>query len=257
MINYIKKILGFIYFLISYFGSSLFIIAVNGFNLEKARPDLIRNVSSQSQFAIKVLGIKIDLKHFEKLHGKNYLIVCNHLSYLDIFVISSFIPTAFVTSNEMKETPFLGQVCILGGCLFVERRSKKGIRDEINHLARCLKEGMNVVIFPEAKSGNGEELLKFRSSLYQAAIVADVPVIPFCLNYKKINNEAVTLKNRDKIFWYGEMTFFPHFLSLLKIKSIEVELNIFSSIKSQDKVELLNDTYTKINENFKAVTRLP
>jgi 1-acyl-sn-glycerol-3-phosphate acyltransferase len=248
-----KKIISFALFMTSYMTTSLFIHSLCLFSFKRSRKYLIKNISRHTKFGLYLLDIKLKTKIANLKTNQNYLIVCNHLSYLDIFVISSVFPACFVTSYEMKETPFLGQVCSLGGCLFVERRSKKGLSNEIINLTNALKENMNVVIFPEATSGNGEGVLKFRSPLFQAAIEAKREVLPLCLNYLTADNEPVTLKNRDSLFWYGDMTFFSHFLKLIELKTIEIELSVLEVVQldtEKNKAELAQYSFEKINSTY-------
>lgn len=226
MLQRIKKFIFFLLIIGSYFFTSMFLLMLNLFSMERARPELIANISRHAKLILKFFNIKVKKLSYMKELDDNYLLVSNHLSYLDIFVIASEFPACFVTSFEMKETPFLGQLCSVGGCLFVERRSKKGISNEVKNLTRALNKNMNVVIFPEATSTNGEQLLKFRRPLFQAAVDANKPILPICLNYKKVDKQNLNLKNRDLVFWYGDQTFFPHFMNLLKVNDIEIELSI-------------------------------
>lgn len=239
-------------FISSYMFSSFIILVFNFFSFDRARKHLIKNISFHTKIGLKLFKIKV--KRCSSINPKeNFLLVSNHLSYLDIFVISSEFPTCFVTSVEMKETPFLGQLCLLGGCLFVERRSRKGLSNEVKNLTKALDEQLNVVIFPEATSTNGEQLLKFRRPLFQAAIDAKKNILPVCLNYKKVDYEPITLRNRDSVFWYGDMTFFPHFLKLLEVEEIEVEITTMEKVELQPeftKNELAEITFNKIAEVY-------
>ena len=83
-----------------------------------------------SRWTMRLLGIRLQVEGREHYRpGQNYLIVANHLSYLDVVLMAAWQPAAFVTSVEIKNTPFLGQITDTGGCLYVERRSK----DNIHH----------------------------------------------------------------------------------------------------------------------------
>lgn len=246
------KLVKFILFLVSYFVSSILILIASGFSMNKARIKLTRNISRHSKLGLWLLGIKIkEVTSLGEYNG-NYLIVCNHLSYLDILIIASRFPTCFVTSIEMKNTPLLGQMCSLGGCLFVERRSKLGLSNEIKNLTQALRDKMNVTVFPEATSTNGQELFQFKRPLFQAAVDANKKVLPLCLNYRKANGEKITVGNRDLLFWYGDMTFFPHFIEFLKLDDIEVELNELPLIEvsNQTKEDLALKSYEAVKNEF-------
>lgn len=145
------------------------------------------------------------------------LLVGNHLSYIDAIVLAAMTPCHFVTSIEIKNTPVLGQVCQLANCLFVERRSRKYLSNEVADISLALKQGRSVVIFPEGTSTNGDQVLRFKRPLFQAALDARVPVQTFCLNYSGF-------EDRDDVCWYGEMGFFSHLKRFFALDSLEVEV---------------------------------
>jgi 1-acyl-sn-glycerol-3-phosphate acyltransferase len=188
-------------------------------------------LTGYTRWGLWVLNIKVTPLGLENLVGiKNGLFVGNHLSYIDVLVLHSRIPACFVTSMEIRETPVLGQVCLLAGCLFVERRNKQNILNEVSEISRGLQNGLNVAIFPEATSTNGEQILRFRRPLYVAAIDAKKPVLPFCLNYRTVGGQPINLKTRDKIFWYGDMDFVSHLWALAGSGGVNVDLNFLPPI---------------------------
>ena len=178
------------------------------------------------------LGGRTNIVGNENLKSEpNGLFAGNHLSYMDVMFIASTVPSCFVTSVEIKETPGLGHICQMAGCLFVERRSRTSLAKEIGELQEGLERGLNVAIFPEATSTNGEQILRFRRPLFLSAGQAQKKVIPMCLNYRKLGSEPVTLKNRDSIFWYGDMPFVPHLWELCAKGNIEVDLHFLLPIQ--------------------------
>lgn len=203
------------------------------------------------------MGVKVEVKdHSSKTQCENYFIISNHMSYLDIMVMSAHIPTSFVTSIEMKQTPILGQIVTLAGCLFVERRSRQGLGAEVADIERALVAGINVTVFPEATSTNGEELLKFKRPLYQAAINSERPVLPITLNYQEINGKPVTALNRDLICWYGEMSFAPHLWDLCAQKNLKAHLTIGELIHSleHDTASLRDKTFDVISNFYQPIS---
>jgi len=150
----------------------------------------------------------------------NCLIISNHLSYLDILIISSLVPSVFVASKEVEQMPFLGLLAKLGGAVFIERRKASFIKEEVRNIADLLRNGFNVVVFPEGTTSNGETVLPFRTPFLESAKLAGKDVMPACLIYKEIDGNPIDANNRDRIFWYGDMRFCPHFLEVLSAKSI-------------------------------------
>lgn len=217
------------------------------------RPYLIFVVSFCSQGLLDVLNIKVNSdKVIEK---KTYLIVSNHLSYTDILIISSLHPCAFVTSLEMKRAPFLGQLITLAGCLFVNRKDKSKIHQEIHKLRLALVSGISVVFFPEATSTDGGEVLRFKRPLFESSVATQVPILPLTINYHKISGDDFNLKNRDLVCWYGDMSFFPHFMNLLKQKSIEVDLTVHAAFTPglMTSLEMAEYTHTIVKGAFRPV----
>ncbi|MBC7426989.1 MAG: 1-acyl-sn-glycerol-3-phosphate acyltransferase [Bacteriovorax sp.] len=253
------KSLIFIPAVMLYLAVAAIILAFHGFSFSKARPVLIMLISVTSKAGLILFGVEVRKNFDAQRMEKNYLIVSNHLSYLDIMIISSFFPTCFVTSNEMKETPLLGQLCLLGGCLFVERRKRSGITGEIAELGGALASGLNVVVFPEAKSNNGEQVLRFRRPLFQSAIISQKNVLPICLNYRTLDGEKISLRNRDSVFWYGDMPFLNHALNLFSHKKIVAELSVMKSLNTSefaDKNELADKSYEIVSNEFELITHV-
>lgn len=206
-----------------------------------------------------VLGVRYTINgDLSVLKEDNFLIIANHLSYLDIFNCYSLFPSCFVTSMEMKETPLLGQVTLAAGCLYVERRSRENIHKEIENVVDGLKNGLNVFVFPEATSTNGEGVKMFRKSMFNTAIDSGKKILPITLNYTSIDGVAVSKENRDKIFWYGEMSFYPHILHVLNHKRIELEFKIHQPVSDIQKFEsdiaLANHCHQIIDQSYNKIS---
>jgi 1-acyl-sn-glycerol-3-phosphate acyltransferase len=191
-----------------------------------------RTTSFFSVIALAVCGVHVGVHHRERLgrgpHGR--LVVANHVSYVDVLVLASLSPMVFITSVEMKHTPLLGLLASWGGSLFVERRRPAGLRKEIDEIARVLREGISVVLFPEGTTSNGERVHPFKRSLFDSAVAAGVSILPLCLRYTAVNGEALVRTNRDSLFYYGGITFFAHVPRFLALRSIDAELFVLKRI---------------------------
>lgn len=220
---------------------------------------LVRLISSYCTRALKILDVQVNVDTAAPLPEKSYLFVGNHLSYLDVLVIAHKVSGCFVTSQEIRETPVLGHICELGGCLFVERRNKSNLTKEIRQVSDALAQGLNVVIFPEATSTNGEQVLRFRRPLFMAARMANTPVLPFCLNYESIDGVPFHLGNRDRICWYGDMAFVPHLWSLAGAQSVIVRLHFLEAIypkAEQEIAEIADLSHSLVKKTFRPVAQL-
>ncbi len=188
---------------------------------------------------VKNLGITVSVKNKQRLpelFESGQLIVANHLSYLDIFILSSVVPSCFITSNDMKATPVLGQICQMAGCLFVERKNPNiRLRQKsAEELTKALAQRISVTLFPEATSSNAEQVLPFKRSYFYPAHQLGRHCFCLTFNYTKIAGEPISLANRDVVCWYGDMTFFPHFWQFLHCPSVEVELTLLGQVPTHD-----------------------
>ena len=74
------------------------------------------------RFVMRVLNVSIRIKGAEIL-PKNSLIIANHQSYLDVLAIDYHCSSVFVTSKEMENTAFLGDLCkIVGVFLLIDNQ---------------------------------------------------------------------------------------------------------------------------------------
>lgn len=187
---------------------------------------------------------------------KGHILICNHMSYMDILVIASKIPTLFVTSLEMKNTPFLGWITQIGECLYVNRRSYKNLNEEISVIQDWLNKGFNVLIFPEATTSNGVNLKPFKSSLLQVAQNGKVAITSYCLKYTKLNSNSVKPEDlTNNISWFENKDFLPHVLKQLSNRSVSFELKELDSFYSDehpDRKVLVHRLESKIKADYKS-----
>ncbi len=176
-----------------------------------------------------VLGITVRLIHGERIDPKqNYFMVANHLSYLDIILVGCKKPGLFVAKKEVKYWPLLGQLAWLAGSIFVDR-SKKGPsanKPYIGQIAKYLKQGLTIQVFPEGTSSNGEGVLPFKKGIFSSPILAEIPILPITIRYASVNKEPFSPKNRDLVTWHSDMTFIDHFWGVLNLRGFEVEIII-------------------------------
>ncbi|MFZ4713893.1 MAG: lysophospholipid acyltransferase family protein [Bacteriovoracaceae bacterium] len=212
---------------------------------------LSKSVGRYCRLSNKILGLKInsDLKPEQ---SQGLLIISNHMSYLDILVLSSVYPTLYVTSVEMKETLFLGQVCSLCACLFTERRKGKRtamtMKKDIGDIGELLSLGFSTTIFPEGTSTNGMGLLPFKTTLLESAIATQKKILPIAIGYTHIDGKAFDNTNNDIVCWHGDTNFFIHLLGLVKAHEVRVKIKIAHAISPLE----LKDRYNlgKISEKM-------
>lgn len=111
------------------------------------------------------------------------MICSNHISWLDIPVIGSQLPTYFLSKAELRDLPILGWLAHHAGTLFIQRGG--GQIQEVKDLIQAyLSQDHCLTFFPEATTGNGLALRQFHPRLFSAAIESDTPILPVAIEYQ-------------------------------------------------------------------------
>lgn len=184
------------------------------------------------------------------------LVIGNHLGFIDILASGSIRPMLYVTSIEMRNTPFLGLLTEMGGCIYVDRRSRMGIQAELQQIIDSLRQGFKVCLYPEATSHNGEVVLPFKRTLLSSAGFADVPIYPYVFNFKSIEGHDFNLRNRDSVCWYGDLPFITCMIRAFSLKYVDVEIKFLQPMKPTPDMErayVADTLHAMISKEFKPV----
>ena len=179
-----------------------------------------------------ILNIRVSVTGDEgQLERGGYVIIANHVSYVDGIVLGSIFPIIFVSKREVKSWPIIGQWNVLCGTIFINRQRKIQVASLIRQMTRKLKQEANLLLFPEGTSTNGEEILPFQTVPLAAPLRNRSIIVPVTVTYKTIDDQPVTTANRDSVYWYGDMEFVTHFWNLLALRGIEVLVTIQPKIE--------------------------
>jgi len=218
---------------------------------------ITRLVKLFARALINIINIKIKVSGswpVASKGGSGLFLVSNHLGYIDGFVLGATFPVVYVSKVELKKWPLIGLMTSISGTFFVDRQKNSQVSEYVSGIVRLIKEGNNVLFFPEGTSTDGSQLFNFKSAFFQAPLDAKAPIIPISIVYKTIDGESLSLQNRDTVYWYGDMTFADHFFKLLKSSSVEVEVKLHPAIAISDKEILRKDvsdlTYKTILEDI-------
>ena len=172
------------------------------------------------------------------------LLVANHLSYLDILVISSVTPAVFVSRADVRGWPLFGWLAKLGGTIFIQRERHANIVEVNQEIEAALADGVLVVVFPEGISSNGETILPFRASLLGPALRGGHEISTAWIHYELDDGDA-----KQEVCYWGKHTFFPHLLNLLGKRRIRATLR-FEKINSatDDRKELAKELHAAVSE---------
>jgi lyso-ornithine lipid O-acyltransferase len=191
-----------------------------------------RSTHSFTFLLTKILNIKVTVVGDEgQLERDGYVIISNHVSYIDGFVLGSIFPVVFITDREVKKWPVIGQWTTLIGTIFINRQRKDQVSLLVLEISRKLQEKANILLFPEGDSTNGERMLPFQTAPLAAPLRTHSIIVPVTLVYRCVDDKPLSKTNRDLIYWYGNMDFLPHFWKLLSLRSIEAMVTIQPKIE--------------------------
>jgi 1-acyl-sn-glycerol-3-phosphate acyltransferase len=168
-------------------------------------------------------GLGVKVRRYGVLGSSgSQLIVANHVSWLDVPVMGSLAPMRFLAKKEIGEHTIGRELVAMQGALYVDRSRPRCIPGVNARMADTMREGAPVVLFAEATTGDGNRLLRFRSSHFEAirqAAIADPEtpafVQPVFLHYSRLAGLPMARIERPRVAWYGDMTFLPHFFRYL------------------------------------------
>lgn len=205
-----------------------------------------RFVSLWARTARRVIGMRVRIEG-EPPSGPVAL-VCNHLSYVDIIALWCVLPGVFVARADVAGWPLIGPAGRLIGTIFIDRGRKRDLLRVIPEMEAPLAEGRSVIFFPEGTSSRGQGVLPFKSSLFEPAARAGVPVVGVSLQFETPPGEVPA---DWSVCWWGDMSFSPHAFALLQIDRFEARVR-FSSPRhvGKDRKELCRLAEESVQKMF-------
>jgi 1-acyl-sn-glycerol-3-phosphate acyltransferase len=181
------------------------------------------------------------------------MVVANHLSYLDILCLASCYSGLFLSKAEVAGWPGIGVLARAAGTLFIDRDQSRDTGRVNGELAAWLRAGLRITWFPEAATSSGVTVAAFKSSLFQAAVLAEVPCVPATLS---VATPASPHPAARTVCWYGSTPFPGHFLRLLGLPRIEVTIHFGDAVMpAGDRKQLARELHTRVLAAFVPVAQ--
>ncbi|GLU30490.1 lysophospholipid acyltransferase family protein [Trinickia caryophylli] len=168
----------------------MWVIAVYFPRLSPARRT--QRIRAWSLKLLRLAGMRLVVHHDERRLEQGALVVGNHISWIDIYVINAWRPTPFVSKAEVRKWPVVGWLAHRLGTVFVHREKRKDAHRTMHEMAARLQRGEVMCMFAEGTTSNGLDLLPFHANLFQAAVSAGSAVQPVCLLYEDASGRQTT-----------------------------------------------------------------
>lgn len=175
-------------------------------------------VQQSARMVLASMGVQYKVEGRPPKHG---LVVSNHLSYIDILVLSAAMPCFFVAKVEIGGWPFFGKASRIGGTIFVDRSSLASAMTVAEQMTERLKLSIPipVLLFPEGTSTDGSSVLRFHSRLIDPATSLGAPITTARVSYV-IEDGTPEIE----LCWYGDAAFAPHLWKVLGVTGFHAEV---------------------------------
>ena len=173
---------------------------------------------------LRIAGVAVRVEGSPPERGETgAMIAANHVSWLDIFAISGVRPTRFIAKSEIRDWPLAGWIAERGGTIFIRREKRRDTGRISERVHEALAEGDCVGLFPEGATTEGDEMLKFHSSLFEPAVANAAHVHPCAIRYERADGTLCR-----EVAYVGELTFMQSFSLVLRQRGVVARI-IFAS----------------------------
>lgn len=158
----------------------------------------------------------------------------NHVSYMDIPVLGSFLKATFISKAEVKSWPLFGWLATIAETIFI-KRTRNAAQECIDEIGKMLDRNRSLILFPEGTSSNGKDILPFKSSLFELFLNDHLKnrlaIQPFTISITETNGKTPETQNdRDLYAWHGDMDFGPHMWKMALEKGVKVTVTFHAPL---------------------------
>ena len=187
-----------------------------------------RLVGWWSAKVLRIAGVATRVEGTPPAHGeRGAMIAANHVSWLDIFALSGVRPTRFIAKSEIRDWPLAGWIAEHGGTIFIRREKRRDTGRISERVHQALEEGDCVGLFPEGATTEGDEMLKFHSSLFEPAVANKAHVHPCAIRYQRADGALCR-----EMAYVGELSFMQSFGLVLRQRGVVVTLSFAAPIET-------------------------
>jgi lyso-ornithine lipid O-acyltransferase len=177
-------------------------------------------------------------------------VVCNHLSYADILLMSAERPFVMVAKTEVRSWPLLGWLTAQAGTVYVDRGGKPETYPAVNAaMARAYRSGLPVLFFPEGTTTDGSEVLPFRRGLFYSVLHDAVQVRTAAIHYALDSDDCDATAAND-VCWWGDAEFVPHVFRFLGLSGVRVAVRFGPMVEGADRFTLAENAQAVVSTMY-------
>ena len=201
---------------------------------------------------VLLFGLKIILKG--KISKQSNAFVSNHISFLDIIVLNSLIPSNFIAKSEIKNWPVIGHLSSKTGTIFIRRGDKNDIDHVVDIMKNYINRNKKIIFFPEGRIGNGVDIKKFHSKLFNCISESNSMLQPVFIRYPK--DYPNNIESDDSVCWADKsQTLIKISLRCLGRSSTKVMVHFEKPINTSNlnSYELAKQSANSVSESIKCI----
>ena len=182
-----------------------------------------RRVRNWSRKLLAICGVRLVVRG--PISDSPALIVCNHVSWLDIFAINTCRPCRFVAKSDIRDWPLLGWLCDRAGTIFIARGRQRDVRRIFQGLVQSIHAGERVAFFPEGTTSLQGTVLPFHANLFEAAIAVEI-----AQRIRLHRHLGIDGRPHPAVEYVGDTTFVQSMLTILRHRDITAELLVLPAM---------------------------
>jgi lyso-ornithine lipid O-acyltransferase len=181
-------------------------------------------VQFYSKLCLFVFRVQVDQVGVLKNDRKGMIILANHTSFLDIFVLSALFGTVFLSKTEVKYYPVIGQIAWLMGVIFLKRDASHERLRALNTIADTCSDRI-LAVFPQGTTSRIFERLSFNRGIFKVTeLNPDISLLPVSLHYQE---DAI-------IAWHKPQSFSENAMIVCAQERIHIKVIIHDPVTIED-----------------------
>jgi 1-acyl-sn-glycerol-3-phosphate acyltransferase len=210
-----------------------------------SRPERDARKRRWSKKLLAILSVSVREKNPPEKLPERCMLVLNHISWLDIFVINARSPATFIAKSEIRDWPFVGWLCTLVGSLYIERGKPSAARKASATIVAELERGTLIAVFPEGITTFGRSLEPFHAALFQPALDAEATLQPIALRYLDAAGQ-----HTDAAGYVGDASLMESVWTIVSTRRMVVDVGVLAPVpvRGQSRRSLAAKTESAIAE---------
>jgi 1-acyl-sn-glycerol-3-phosphate acyltransferase len=193
---------------------------------EARRAGLTQRWSAQ---LLHILAVRLEVEGVLAVGSAPLLLVANHVSWLDPFLINAIRPVRFIAKSEVARWPVIGWLAARAGTLFVIRSQRHHTAQINQRVVAAMQEGAVFAVFPEGTTTDGSVVLPFHASLLQPAFESRALLVPIALRYPRADGSLCTEAAYD-----GDKSMLDTLRAMVKLPTICAQIKFLTPLACAD-----------------------